>query len=334
MLVAGSRKMDAEEAAASRRSFFQRRLLHDAGAAFGAAVGLSPFVAIIDKSIISNASGRQSLRDCLRENFALLLRRPHKFVALRELHLIYGVYSCTYLAANYTDTICREYGYSPVYPVFLATGAANMGCSVLKDRAFTRMFSAATKAPAPLPRLSYALFCARDLMTIFGSFTLVPFAGETYYEWINWRSSAPSSYSSSSSSSSPISTSSSAGPKLQTLPATGLAAMPAEPKSEEKISKFGSLTLAQLTCPMLIQIISTPLHLTALDLYNRPGHPFLSRATFVGSQYLGAMTLRMSRIAPAFGFGGVGNRALREYFNRGVVEEEKRLNQAKASKSR
>ncbi|CAD7925333.1 unnamed protein product [Amoebophrya sp. A120] len=298
-----------------RPGVFYRRLGNDVAAAALATLALSPFVCVIDKSIISNASGRQSLGSCLSENFRLLFTRPHRFALLPEYHLIYGVYLATYMSANMTDTICKEHGINPLSPVFFATSATNMGFSIMKDRAFTRMFST-LKSPKPLPLLSYALFAVRDSLTILGSFTLVPFAGKKYFEWMNDDSNSSAAAAGNSSSRT----------RPAPLPVTALAASPGGTNSasglqqSRKISQAGALNLAQLTCPMLIQLVSTPLHLTALDLYNRPQATAGSRLAFVGSQYLGAMTLRMSRIAPAFGFGGLGNRILRESFNAELLE--------------
>lgn len=76
-----------------------------------------------------------------------------------------------------------------------------------------------------------------------------------------------------------------------------------------------SLNAAQLTSPVLVQFISTPLHLTGLDLYNNPQHSSAERARFVAREYLKSAFARMGRIFPAFGIGGVLNRKLRQNLN-------------------
>lgn len=38
-----------------------------------------------------------------------------------------------------------------------------------------------------------------------------------------------------------------------------------------KMSEKASLRLAQMTCPVLVQLVATPIHLLGLDLYNRTG---------------------------------------------------------------
>jgi hypothetical protein len=68
---------------------------------------------------------------------------------------------------------------------------------------------------------------------------------------------------------------------------------------------------AQLFTPCLVQLLSTPIHLTGLDLYNRPSVTLFQRFQFVRGEYIKSVTARMARILPAFGFGGVGNSRIR-----------------------
>jgi hypothetical protein len=76
-----------------------------------------------------------------------------------------------------------------------------------------------------------------------------------------------------------------------------------------------SLNAAQLSCPVAIQLFSTPMHLTGLDLYNNPQHTTSERMAFVGREYVKSALARMCRIFPAFGIGGVLNRKLRKGLN-------------------
>jgi hypothetical protein len=76
-------------------------------------------------------------------------------------------------------------------------------------------------------------------------------------------------------------------------------------------SERTSTTLAQLSCPFLVQLFVTPLHLLALDIYNRQNQPLGNRLTQVGKQYLPAASMRMIRFLPAYGIGGIINRETR-----------------------
>lgn len=84
------------------------------------------------------------------------------------------------------------------------------------------------------------------------------------------------------------------------------------PILSEKVEKtIGRASLAQILAPAAVQIISTPLHLWGLDLYNRPGVSLGQRIRQVGKNWAGSTAARMGRIVPAFGFGGVVNTKVR-----------------------
>ncbi|KAI8803275.1 hypothetical protein BJ742DRAFT_829997 [Cladochytrium replicatum] len=71
-------------------------------------------------------------------------------------------------------------------------------------------------------------------------------------------------------------------------------------------------TLAQLVTPLAVQFVSCPLHLTGMDLYNRPGVTVGHRLEFIRKEYLGTALARCARIFPAYGIGGVLNTHLRK----------------------
>lgn len=71
-------------------------------------------------------------------------------------------------------------------------------------------------------------------------------------------------------------------------------------------------TIAQLVTPVSMQILSTPLHLLGLDLYNRSHAEPKDRVSFIQREYLKTALARMARIFPAFGIGGVVNKAVRK----------------------
>jgi hypothetical protein len=76
---------------------------------------------------------------------------------------------------------------------------------------------------------------------------------------------------------------------------------------------MSSESLAQFVSPVSCQILSTPLHLYGLDLYNRGGKGvgWRERLQAVRLNYLQSTLARMCRIIPAFGFGGVTNAKVR-----------------------
>ena len=86
----------------------------------------------------------------------------------------------------------------------------------------------------------------------------------------------------------------------------------------EKISKWMETCLdvatergdsiAQLLCPVLAQIFSTPIHLLGLSFFNSPNDTPRERASNIKGLYCSALQGRMARILPAFGFGGISNK--------------------------
>ena len=69
----------------------------------------------------------------------------------------------------------------------------------------------------------------------------------------------------------------------------------------------------QLVTPIAMQILSTPIHLLGLDIYNRgDAISTQDRIAFIKKEYFKTLAARMSRILPAFGLGGVINIYLRK----------------------
>eukprot|EP00184_Porphyridium_aerugineum_P008012 CAMPEP_0184691608 /NCGR_PEP_ID=MMETSP0313-20130426/407_1 /TAXON_ID=2792 /ORGANISM="Porphyridium aerugineum, Strain SAG 1380-2" /LENGTH=296 /DNA_ID=CAMNT_0027149353 /DNA_START=86 /DNA_END=976 /DNA_ORIENTATION=+ len=236
-----------------------QQLVTDVVAAVTASFCLAPFVTTVDKAIISNASGRQPMGECVKSTIASIVKSPLQFLRRPEFLWIWAVYGMTYITSNITETTCMNRNIDPMWPKFIAVSCANISWSVAKDRAFTRMFG--TKVPSSLPLISYLMFTSRDLMTVFSSFSL-PAKIAPYLTMFDHDSS--------------------------------------------------KLAAAQLVLPVGVQAFSTPLHLMGLNFYNQPQLDIKSRAQVVLKQYPKTLLMRASRIFPAFGIGGVGNRAIRK----------------------
>lgn len=78
---------------------------------------------------------------------------------------------------------------------------------------------------------------------------------------------------------------------------------------------MSSASAAQFVTPAAVQLVSTPLHLLGLDVYNRPGVGFGGadgRAARVLRDWGISAMARICRIVPAFGVGGVVNMKVRK----------------------
>lgn len=232
-------------------------------AAISSAFLVAPAISIIDKAIVSNASGKEKLVPCIVNGLKTLINRPITFLRQPAFLMIWGVYGGTYIVANTIELICEQSKSSPVIPKFIGSSATNTTLSILKDKAYTKMFGIGE--PKPLPAISYCLFATRDCLTILASFTWPKMIGKKIDE-------------------------------------------------HSSLGKETSQNIAQITAPCMVQFISTPLHLYALDSYNRPDRKltFSNRMLQVRQEYLKSSLARIARIFPAFGIGGIVNRHLRK----------------------
>jgi hypothetical protein len=146
------------------------RLGFESFSAIFSALSVAPVISIVDKAIVSNASGLEPLIPCFINGFKSLFLNPLTFLKQPSFLLIWGVYSGTYIIANSTEAICERVNRSSFYPKFFSSSVTNVTLSVLKDKAFARMFGVGS--PKPLPTLSYLLFATRDSATIFASFSI------------------------------------------------------------------------------------------------------------------------------------------------------------------
>ncbi|KAJ4360430.1 uncharacterized protein N0V89_000992 [Didymosphaeria variabile] len=151
----------------------------DALSAGAAGVLVAPIITMIDKGIIENASGRNTLGESLKNSAWELLLKPHRFLGSKPFVLIFSLYFGTYFTANTIDTATSTLKSRPVSettagtPKFVATSTANLALCLYKDNRFTQLFGSTGPSRAvPLP--TFALFTVRDCLTIFASFNLPP----------------------------------------------------------------------------------------------------------------------------------------------------------------
>ncbi|KAF2846482.1 hypothetical protein T440DRAFT_558094 [Plenodomus tracheiphilus IPT5] len=245
----------------------------DALSAGAAGVLVAPIITMIDKGIMENASGANTLGDSLKKSVKEMVRKPGVFFGGRPFVLIFTLYFGTYLTANTIDTLSTTLSPRPTpfstttsgTPKFLATSTANLSLCLYKDSQFTKLFASPTTTPRPIPLPTFALFTIRDCMTIFASFNLPPLLTPHF-----------------------------------------------DAAMSEQVKKYvGAASTAQFLTPAAVQVFSTPLHLLGLDLYNRPGVDGGERATRVLRDWGKSVLARMGRIVPAFGVGGVVNMKVR-----------------------
>ena len=146
------------------------RLGIEIGSAFVAAFSVAPFIGIIDRAIVSNASGLEPLSKSLRSGIKMLTFKPVYFMKQRFFLLIFGVQIGTYSVANLVEAICERMSKPSQYPKSILCSMTNVTLSVAKDSEYVRMFG--KSLPHAIPISSLLFFAKRDSMTVFSSFIL------------------------------------------------------------------------------------------------------------------------------------------------------------------
>jgi len=165
---------------------FKWSLTKDFIAATAAGFVATPFVSIIDKAVVQTTASSISLKDSFKKGAKQLIK-PLKFIRSPQFLMVWGVYSATYLAANWSDTITEKYKFNERNKSFTklsATTSINMAACLLKDRAFAIKYGIQTVQSFPL--ISYNLFLIRDIVSIGSSFTLPKIISDEIYKKTNY----------------------------------------------------------------------------------------------------------------------------------------------------
>ena len=238
----------------------------DVCAALGAALPCASLVCMIDQAVTQNASGTNTILGSLRSSLSALVTRPAAFFGGRAFLAVAGVYGGTYIAANFATTWSERRKRDPALVKLGATSAVNIGLGVTKDSLFAIWFGqggAKGGSPLSFPAASWAIFIARDVLTVGAGFVFPGIASKYLQERGTIKSAAVADI------------------------------------------------VAQLTVPMAFQSVLTPMHLTALDIYNRPGKSMADRARYVASIFSGSIAIRVCRVGIVYGIGGIGNKFIR-----------------------
>ena len=241
------------------------------------------------------ASSKHPLLSTLKSHVVCSFRHPRLFFAAKPFFYVWTLYAATYATANSVESVAKAFASKADQVLvssvtFLSTCLVNVPLGVWKDVRFVQLYGRPTAASSipttPLAAKAGAAASQRPpaqpakVPRIVGATFLLRDA-ITIFGSINLP------------------------PMLSPLLSDSYFASPA--------MKMAAL---QLSVPILSQVVATPVHLLALDLYNNPQKEGSnSRVSRMKRSLAPTTAMRCSRIIPAFGVGLVVNTGLRDYFH-------------------
>lgn len=249
-------------------------------------------ISIIDYSIMSRVAGvsKSSLAELLK-GCKTILFRPHKFFlpcAENKCALVYYVcattYGFTYIGSNLSKSYCESHGMvdKANLAAGISSGVINTVLTIWKDSIILRALPPVnpkdlSNAVKPVPWMTRGLFCGRDTLTCVGAFTFAPMLASWLGNYTYYKKS---------------------------------------PKKVEDTKKvalpISNADAAQIITPAMLQFVTTLMHISAIRYRQTyPNFTWKDLSDSLKSTYISATLLRMCRIIPAFGLGGILNRNMR-----------------------
>jgi hypothetical protein len=300
-------------------SNLQEKLLGDVLVATAVAAGLAPFLTVIDKALVQYSAGSHSVKQSAVQSLTAMVRQPIQYLKGPSFLWMWATYTSTYTTANTLRTITEHQEHlgttsasrttasihknqnkshsqsqsaqpaaAAVYAtsamtIFLGTSVVNATASVLKDRAFAKLYGNPAQLKMSVPAASYGLWMLRDFTTIGSSFILPAYVAGFLQKHSDL----------------------SAGSAQQV-------AQLVTPVAAQLVG--GPLHLVGLDC------YNRPL--SASGGYSTMASKLSERARFLYGGVGTVVGARMARILPAYGVGGVWNTRLRNQWREALLQRQ------------
>jgi hypothetical protein len=291
----------------------QEKLLGDVLVATTVTAAVAPFLTVIDKALVQYSVGSHSLKQSATQSVTAMVRQPVQYFKSPTFLWMWATYASTYTAANALRTITEHQEHlgstsasrttasihknqnkksqSPApavfatsaMTIFLGTTAVNTTASLLKDRAYAKLFGNPAQLKMSVPAASYALWMLRDFTTIGSSFIL-----PTHVAGLLQQHSSIS-----------------AGDAQQV-------AQLVTPVAAQLVA--GPLHYVGLDCYNRPLSASGGFRTMASQLSERARFLYRGVGTVVGA--------RMARILPGYGIGGVWNTKLRSHWREALIQRQ------------
>ena len=156
---------------ANKRSSLFVKLLIDLFSGAFAAFSVTPIILAVDKAVVQNMSGQDSIISSLYSTLNEMVQSPMDFIQTKQFLWVFLVYSSTYISANSITTLCARLKINNIVPKLIGVSAVNIYCGILKDMAFARYFGKSNSDP--VGQISKSIWLVRDILTICAGF-IVP----------------------------------------------------------------------------------------------------------------------------------------------------------------
>lgn len=303
------------------------KLVGDVLVACGVTFGVAPFMSVIDKAIVQRAAGTHTVLQSSSQSITSILRNPVSFVKSPMFLMMWSVYAATYTTGKLETLVCivecsvtaskprvsLSFGLS----IHICTIKANCLKTVTEHHKHFSNDSTKNEEVAMSGESKFAVFAAT---TIVNSSTSM--MKDKFY----------ASHFGSSSAVVNIPRATYGLWALRDCTVIGSSFILPEIcgkilEENSELEKATALRVSQLMVPIAAQTVASPLQLLGLDLYNRPlaNTPFkemvVDRMRFQMSNFTSIVGARVSRIAPAYGLGGIGNTYFRDRWRESLLRK-------------
>lgn len=190
----------------SASSNLAEKLVGDVAIGTFVTFSIVPFLTVVDKAIVQSAARSHTMMASAAESLKSMARNPAAYVRSPLFLLMWATYASTYSTANGLKTLTEhyeshrsdsssessksatEFGTQSKFAVFLGTSVVNSAASLMKDRAYARMFGT-SGAAASVPMVTLGLWATRDFLVVGSSFVLPDILGKHLQEEYNMKKS-------------------------------------------------------------------------------------------------------------------------------------------------
>mmetsp|Transcript_13568 Transcript_13568/g.25455 ORF Transcript_13568/g.25455 Transcript_13568/m.25455 type:complete len:361 (+) Transcript_13568:427-1509(+) len=262
------------------------------------ALGISPVLTVIDKAIVQKAAGTHGILQSSLNSMGHILKNPSTYFRSPMFIMMWGVYASTYCTANCLKTIVEQKD---------NINKHNQEEKNKKDEGISKfgVFALTTIVNSSATMLKDRYYASHFGTNVAAS-TKVPKI--TYFLW-GMRDCM-------------VIGSSFILPDIMCDVLT----------KNSDLERTTALRISQFACPVLTQFAVGPVQLLSLDIYNRPlpdkswKEVVSERLKFQFKNYFSIVGARISRIAPAYGVGGIGNTYMRDQWRDLLLRKELRMN--------